>query len=158
MNIRSVCGLAMLGAILIGPVAARFSKARFVLLSASVYGAALADMRQTLEVRHSLGGMRPTRLPDRFPTCPRPLITPPDWPWPRASTGSAGRWLARDAGTSSRPSLPCSPSAGTCTGSIRISIDHRLDIVHNGLARPDSTDMGMGPFVESGTEVTENGS
>jgi hypothetical protein len=30
----------------------RFSKARFVLLSASVYGAALADMHQTMEVRN----------------------------------------------------------------------------------------------------------
>jgi hypothetical protein len=98
MNIRSVCRLAILGAIFIAPVAnsqtgppdssprlaahliermrtdsklappvrlaqadpfrsenkspVRFSKARFVLLSASVYGAALADMHQTMEVRN----------------------------------------------------------------------------------------------------------
>jgi hypothetical protein len=99
MNIRSVCRLAILGAIFIAPVAnaqtnppdsgsrlaalllepertdsnllspvrpakanpfqsgpkspVRFSNAKFVLFSASVYGAALADMHQTLEVRSS---------------------------------------------------------------------------------------------------------
>jgi hypothetical protein len=99
MNVRIVCGLAVLEAIFIAPVLraqasssdsspklaalilepkpthsrvtapvrsadagpfrsrpkspVRFSKARFVLLSASVYGAALADMHQTLAVRNS---------------------------------------------------------------------------------------------------------
>jgi hypothetical protein len=98
MNVRTVCGLAILGAIFLAPFASaqsdppdsspilaallpepkrtdsnlisplrpaeadplqsrlkvpvRFSKARFVLLSASVYGAALADMHQTMEVRN----------------------------------------------------------------------------------------------------------
>ncbi len=99
MNVRSVCGLAVLGAIFIPPVSRaqasssdssprlatlipepkpayssvtafvrsadagpfrsklkaplRFSNARFALLSLSVYGAALADMHQTLAVRNS---------------------------------------------------------------------------------------------------------
>jgi len=118
MNIRSACGLAILGAIFIAPVAnaqtgppdsspklavlllepkrtnskltapvrpaeadpfqsrpkspVRFSKARFVLLSASVYGAALADMHQTLEVRNSYWWYETDPLARPFARLPTP--------------------------------------------------------------------------------------
>jgi hypothetical protein len=50
----------------------RFSKARFVLLSASVYGAALADMHQTLEVRNSYWWYETDPLARPFARLPGP--------------------------------------------------------------------------------------
>jgi hypothetical protein len=118
VNVRIVCGLAVLGAIFIAPVSkaqvsssdssprlatlilepkptyssvvapvrsgdassfrsrpkspVRFSKARFVLLSASVYGAALADMHQTLEVRNSYWWYETDPLARPFARLPAP--------------------------------------------------------------------------------------
>jgi|HubBroStandDraft_1064217.scaffolds.fasta_scaffold45790_1 hypothetical protein len=50
----------------------RFFKARFVTLSAAVYGAGLADMHQTLEVRHSAGWYEVDPLARPFARLPAP--------------------------------------------------------------------------------------
>jgi hypothetical protein len=118
VNVRILCGLAVLGAIFIAPVSRaqasssdssprlatlilepkptyssvvapvrsadagpfrsrpkaplRFSNARFALLSFSVYGAALADMHQTLEVRNSYWWYETDPLARPFARLPAP--------------------------------------------------------------------------------------
>jgi hypothetical protein len=55
---------------------------KFLLLSAAVYGSALADMHQTLDVRENYWWHRPILWQSPSSGSPHPRTTPPAWPWP----------------------------------------------------------------------------